>query len=111
MNDPTFVEAARVLATELLDERGQDRTRLRQLWMIAMSREPSNVETEITLKTLNKLRVYYSAKNAAADELLAVGEYPLVETKSVLVLARSELAAWTCLCSVILQQDEVLTQH
>ena len=111
MNDPTFVEAARVLATRLLAEAGDDSTRLRRLWTIAMSRDPSAAESQVTLATLDELRAFYASDETSANDLLKVGEYPLRPVDSVMVPARDELAAWTCLCSVILQQDEVLSQH
>jgi hypothetical protein len=111
MNDPTFVEAARVLGTNLLTHPGEDAARIRRLWMATMSRLPTAAEEHATLRALDKLRETFANDETAANDLLKVGEYPLRSTTSIMAPARTELAAWTCLCSVILQQDEVLSQH
>jgi hypothetical protein len=76
-----------------------------------MSRLPTAAEEHATLRALDKLRETFANDETAANDLLKVGEYPLRSTTSIMAPARTELAAWTCLCSVILQQDEVLSQH
>ncbi len=106
MNDPTFVEAARLLATGLLARQTTDAERLKILWMKTMSRQPTREEIAVTLRSLQKLKTHYEDHADRADQLLTVGEYRSVSAQSV-----AEVAAWTCLCSVVLQQDEVLTQH
>lgn len=111
MNDPTFVEAARVLGTNLLTHAGDDAARIRRLWMTTMSRLPTAAEEQATLSALDELRKSFTKDETAANDLLKVGEYPLRSTTSIMAPARRELAAWTCLCSVVLQQDEVLSQH
>jgi hypothetical protein len=106
MNDPTFVEAARLLADSLLARRGTDSDRVTILWVKTMSRQPSPGELAATLRSLHQLRKYYSDHLDLARQLSTVGEYPSATVRGV-----AERSAWTCVCGVILQQDEVLTQH
>lgn len=120
MNDPTFVEASRVLAAGLIARETDQTQRLTRLWLTTMSRPPSDAEQAAALRSLHELRETYRADSEAADQLLSVGEYPLTleltlegsdDADGARTRAVAELAAWTCLCSVVLQQNEVLTQH
>jgi hypothetical protein len=106
MNDPTFVEAARVLASRIVMRHETDRERLAAAWLLVMSRPVTNRELSLSLDSLSTLRAHYSENVEDAERLVNVGEYPQVG-----MLRASELAAWTCVCSVILQQAESLTQH
>ncbi len=62
LNDPTFVEAARGLATRTLqDASGEDAQRVRWAWRQVTSREPRSEEVDRLLKLLAAHREYYQA--------------------------------------------------
>ena len=62
LNDPVFVEAARVLAERLLIEaKGDDASRLSRAFRLALTREPTPKESLILTKLLNAQRERYKA--------------------------------------------------
>jgi hypothetical protein len=107
MNDPTYVEAARVLAERMIHEAGPDPVRrIRLAFRLATARDPDAKELQV-LRDLQRaeLAEYRSHKDAAL-KLVAVGESK-VDPK----LDTSELAAWTTVASTILNLDETITQQ
>jgi hypothetical protein len=55
---------------------------------------------------LGKLRAQYAADRPAAGQLASAGEAPRPESLDVV-----EHAAWTALCSLILNLDEALSKE
>jgi hypothetical protein len=106
LNDPTYVEAARVFAARILTESNGD-TSQRINWAVqqALQRKPSAEE----LKTLSALFAQqladYQKDPTAAVELLKTGAAP-VSPK----LNSSELAAWAHVARVILNLHETITR-
>ncbi|MGD9858307.1 MAG: DUF1553 domain-containing protein, partial [Planctomycetaceae bacterium] len=107
MNDVTFVEAARVLATHALREAGPTpQDRLTYLFQRTAGRSPTSAETDILTTAVERHREHYTANVAAAEKLIDVGEMPPDAS-----IAPAELAAWTSVASVILNLDEVVTKE
>lgn len=104
LNDPTYVEAARVWAAHLMREKG-DTTRLRQGFRSATQREPEKRELALLQRSLAKAREHFAAKPDAARQLVRTGESPLNATA-----APAEHAAWTTVCLMLLNLDETLTK-
>jgi hypothetical protein len=106
LNDPTYVEAARVFAARILTESNGD-TSQRINWAVqqALQRKPSAEE----LKTLSALFAQqladYQKDPTAAVELLKTGAAP-VSPK----LNSSELGAWAHVARVILNLHETITR-
>jgi Protein of unknown function (DUF1553) len=107
MNDPTYIEAARLLAQRTMKEGGRDiRSRIDFAFRLSTARLPSAKERSILQGLLSQqLNRYRSDKKAAAD-LLAVGESKCDES-----LNAPELAAWTIVASAILNLDETITKE
>ena len=106
MNDPTYIEASRKMAERALVEGGQqDTDRIVFLFRLATGRRPSPQEQNVLLSIVEKQRNLFTSRNQAAARLLRVGESPCNPD-----LDPRELAAWTMLCSVILNLDETLTK-
>ncbi len=102
MNDPTFVEAARGLATRtLLMPLASDSERVDAAFELATSRSPDDGEQATLLSCLDEYRQNYSDHRDEAEQLLAVGIAPVEGS-----LDRTELAAWTALCRVLLNLSE-----
>lgn len=106
MNDPQFVEAARVMAQRALSRPGSDAERLAFVFERATGRLPSASEAEILLRTLGTQRKEFADKAEQAAQLMKVGEHPADPN-----LDPREVAAWTLLCNLVLNLDETLTQH
>ena len=64
------------------------------------------MERQVLSASLARLRTQYSGDKEAALKLLAVGESKRAEK-----LDAPEHAAWTALCSLLLNLDEVVTKE
>jgi hypothetical protein len=106
LNDPTFVEAARVLAAHAMQFTDSPPERLRWAFRRATARYPTEDELAALLEVLGVVREQYAADPAAAKELIAVGESPRDGS-----LDPIELAAYTGAMNVILNLDEVVTRE
>jgi hypothetical protein len=107
LNDPTFVEAARVLAQRTLAESGKaDAERISFASRQVLARKPDGTEQKLLLKLLEKNRAAYKADPAAAAELLKVGLAPLPKDVDA-----AELAAWTAVCRALLNLSETITRE
>ena len=107
MNDVTALEAARMLAERMLTEGGPAAAdRLGFAFRMATARRPSEAELEVLLNSLAAFGERYRSDHDAALELLSHGEHPRNEGLDV-----AELAAHAAVASLILNLDEVLTQH
>jgi hypothetical protein len=106
LNDPTFVEAARLFAGRLVDaEAADDDTRLDRAFQLAVARTPKDNERESLKKFLATQRDYYRANIEDAGKLLKIGYAPPTTGD------QPELAAWTSLCRVILNSQEAITRY
>jgi hypothetical protein len=105
LNDPTFVEAARLFAARILAAGATDAARLRQAFLLAVAREPSAKETASLQAFLASQREHYRGDPEAAQKLLRVGLAPAPAGDP------AELAAWTSVARVILNGQEVITRY
>jgi hypothetical protein len=107
LNDPEFVEAARVFAQHALVDGGKDDA-ARIVWAFerATGRKPKADESEVLAKLLAKHRTAFAAKPAEAKQLLAVGDAPTPKDAKL-----EELAAWTNVCRVVLNLHETITRQ
>jgi hypothetical protein len=106
LNDPAYIEAARVLAQRALMREMKTESRLESVFRDATARAPTAREASILLARLDKLREHYTSATAAAHQLASAGEFPRPGTIPVI-----EHAAWTALCALILNLDETLSKE
>ena len=107
LNDPTFVEAARVLAARLLEtDAASDEKRLDMAFERALARPAKDKEKNSLIKFLNTQREYCAANAVESTKLLHVGIATTPKTSP-----ETELAAWTELCRVILNLHETITKY
>jgi hypothetical protein len=107
LDDPSYVEAARVLAARLIAEAGPDPSaRIDRAYRLALARQPRRAELEVLMELLARHERQYRADPSAARELLGIGEAPTPED-----LDPVELAAWTSVARVILNLHETVTRN
>ncbi|MFM8379351.1 MAG: PSD1 and planctomycete cytochrome C domain-containing protein [Planctomycetia bacterium] len=107
LNDPAFVEAARVFAARLLEDHaaGDDTARIRLAYRLALNREPRDAELTSLTGFLATQRDTFQAAPADAEKSLSVGLAPRPKLDPV------EHAAWTQLARVLLNTQEVITRY
>jgi hypothetical protein len=103
MNDPAVLEASRVLAANLLQEKNTSEEKIRKAFRLIVCRKP-------TEKELAVLTTYYNSQlkkmtETTATKMVAVGEYPI--TKNV---DRKTLAALMRVVSTIYNLEETITK-
>lgn len=87
MNDPTVLEASRVLAARLLEEKTADDSRINKAFRLIVCRKPSEKEVAV-LKSYHQQQLISLGKNTKdAAKLLSVGEYPLPKNTDKIRLA------------------------
>jgi hypothetical protein len=107
LNDPSFVEAARVFASKLLTANSpSDDALLDQIFEQALLRPIKPNETQSLQKFLAEQRDYYKSNPEDAKKLDNVGLSPTPTN-----LDPAELAAWTTVCRVVLNLHETITRY
>ncbi len=107
LNDPTYVEAARVFALQIVEGDGtDDRERIRRAFRRATSRAPRDDEVDVLLDLLEAHRESYASDPQAAAALLGVGATPAPAS-----VQAARLAAWTSVARAILNLHETVTRN
>ncbi len=107
MNDPTYVEAARVFAARILTAGGSTlEDRFDFAFRSAVARSPNPQEAEVLQRLFDQQLEIYQQDSAAAMKIVSVGESPQPDG-----LDPAEYAAWTALASIILNLDETVTRE
>jgi hypothetical protein len=105
LNDPTWVEAARVLAQRVTKEQATDEARLARAFALVLGRAPAGAEPALLAKMLAHQRAVYAADAKAADALLAIGE-----SKRDAAIPATEHAALTATCLALYNLDAAVTR-
>lgn len=107
LNDPSYVEASRAFAENILRSGGSTtRDKLDWAFRRAVSRPIKPAETDVLERLLQSHLDEYKSDATAANELLTVGAKPAPAD-----LDKSELAAWTSVARTILNLHEVITRN
>ncbi len=107
LNDPTYMEAARVFAQRVLQSGGATvDSRLNQALRLALGRGSTPGERRVLEALYADALRQYRASPADATKLVSVGESPRPAG-----LDPAEHAAWTCVCNAILNLDETLNKE
>ena len=105
LNDPTWVEAARVLAQRVTKEQPTDEARLARAFALVLGRAPAGAEPALLAKMLAHQRAVYAADAKAADSLLALGE-----SQRDAAIPTTEHAALTATCLALYNLDAAVTR-
>jgi len=106
LNDPTFVEAARVWAARLVAAGAPDADLLEHAMRTALGRAASADEAASLLAFLASQRTAYRAHPELAAALLRVGNAPSPPEAQA-----AEIAAWAMVCRAILNLHETITRY
>ena len=107
LNDPSYVEAARVFASQILAEGGgDDAQRLQYAFRQALARKIDHEETRVLQRLLTKHRQHYREN---VDEARAIQKTGLATVPEGLDPA--ELAAWTSVARTVLNLHETVTRN
>ena len=106
MNDPQFVEAARVMAERIVALKGDDDKKITSIFLSASSRPPRPTEIGILKNLLSAQRKHFADHPRDAAKLARVGEYPVTPG-----LEDIEVAAFTVVANTILNSDQALVKR
>ncbi len=105
LNDPTFLEAARMFAARVLAAGSTDEARVQHAFRYALARDAQPRESEALRTLLARQRDHYRATPEDAAKLLKTGLAQVAAGDPV------ELAAWTQIARVILNLQETVTRY
>ena len=101
LNDPVYVECAKVLAQRLMKEGGgDDPSRLTHGFALCTGKQADQEQLAVLAKLLGSQREHYKKNLGSAKKLLGVGAAKLDDK-----LDGAELAAWTGVASALLNLD------
>jgi mono/diheme cytochrome c family protein len=107
LNDPTYVEAARVFAAQVLRRGGWGfESKLEWAFIRAMARPPTGAEADVLTRLHEREKARFQADADAASALLSTGEH-----ESSGRLRAAELAAWTAVTRALLNLHETITRY
>ena len=106
LNDPTWVEAGRVLASNALRAWPTPETQLTYVFRQVLSRSPAPNELQTLLAALSKQRAIFENDPQGAQKSLAIG----ASTPDA-SLPLTEYAALSAVCLGVLNLDEALTRE
>ena len=105
LNDPTWVEAARVLAARSWEAGSEPDARIVRAFRLVLGRQPLDRDMEILRRAYAKQHAIFEADQKAAGELLKVGAAPASNLPIV------DHAALTAVCLALFNLDEALTRE
>ncbi|HEV8606074.1 MAG TPA: PSD1 and planctomycete cytochrome C domain-containing protein [Tepidisphaeraceae bacterium] len=107
LNDPTYVEAARVFAERIVREGGASVSdRLKWAFVRTLAREGRPEEISVLAGLFEKHQKEFAADKASAEKLISSGEAPVAKD-----LDPCELAAWTSISRALLNLHETITRY
>jgi hypothetical protein len=106
LNETTYVEAARAMAQRVMQTVDAPSERIELAFRMAAARQPTSDELSLLTRRLNVLERDYASNEDQAHKLLSVGSSARDDS-----LHASEHAAYTALCLLLLNLDEVISKE
>lgn len=106
LNDPTWAEAARVLAARSIESASDTDARLSFAARRVLGRQPQERDRVLLRQAFDKQLAIYQADSKAAAEVISIGSAPKNEKLNPI-----EHAAFTAVCLLLLNLDETLTRE
>jgi hypothetical protein len=101
MNDPTVLEASRVLAAKLLEEKTDTKEKIATAFRLIVCRKPGEKEVEVLTNYYNKQ--LQTIEDESAAKMLSIGEHPVNEQ-----INKKTLAAMMRIISTIYNLEETI---
>jgi len=106
LNDPVYVEAARVLGQRIMQEGGSSvGERIAFAFKLCTARAARPAELEVLARLFDAQLSKFKQDPQAATKLFGIGESPRAADVDA-----GELAAWTAIGNVLLNLDETITK-
>ena len=105
MNDPTVLEASRVLAEKLSTEKNSSADKITKAFRLIVCRKPANNELKTLEDYYNEQLEQFSQKKLSAQKTIQVGEYSLNKNTNL-----NEVAALMKLIEIIYNLEETITK-
>ncbi|OWW26174.1 hypothetical protein B4Q04_00375 [Zobellia sp. OII3] len=106
LNDPTFVEAARVLAERVVQDKNEISEQIIQAYRLLTGITPESKVVKLLEKHYGEQKIYFSTRSEQVKKLLAIGNAP--DRSGMLSV---EVAAMTVVCNTIMSFDETITKR
>ena len=106
LNDPSYVEAARVFAESVIDAGPTNDDRIDLIYARALSREPTTDESRVLKILVAQQRERFRSQPDAAAKLIDIGL-----TKPSNKIDRVELATWTSVIRAVFNTHEFITRN
>lgn len=107
LNDPQFIEAARLFAERLLTNDSIDKdSRIEFAFRVALSRHPTDREKAIMESFVSEQRAYYKSNRSIARDIAKINGKRMLEDVDPV-----ELAVWTAFANMLLNLDETITRN
>jgi hypothetical protein len=106
LNDPTYVEAARVLAERMVRAGDGVEPRIQFAYRQALCRQAGPEEVKVLSALSEQHFRQFRADQPAASALISTGDYPVPKD-----IDAAELAAWTSVARVVLNLHETITRN
>ena len=105
MNDPTVLEASRVLAQKLVSEQSTAEEKINKAFRLIICRKASDKELSILKKYYDEQLQLFQQKKLDATKTLKIGEYPLNEKFDV-----NSSASMMKVVNTIYNMEEAITK-
>jgi hypothetical protein len=106
LNDPQFVETARVLAQRIQFEKDDIDAQLAHAFRLVAGRKAKQEEVSVLRDLYDEELIRYQANPSLADSILAIGEYPVPDTLDPL-----KTAALTSVGNILFSFDEAYVKR
>lgn len=105
MNDPTVLEASRVLSQNLMQEKSSTQDKITKAFRRIVCRKPTEKEVTILKGYFDEQAALFKQKKLNAAKILAVGEYPQAK-----IADRASQAALMQVIGTIYNMEETITK-
>lgn len=105
LNDPTVLEASRVLAGNLLEEKGSTDAKINKAFRLIVCRKPSDKEKQVLNAYYADQQKVYAKNKQDAAKVIAVGEFPMNDKVN-----KTDMAAMMEVITAIYNLEETITR-
>ena len=107
LNDPTYVEAARVFAQRIMDEGGESvEARIQWAYREALSRDARPEELNLLTQLYSANKTEFAEDESLALQFVSTGNAPVADETP-----KTDLAAWTSVSRTIFNLHEMITRY